>query len=108
MYPASRERNKPFDEQSRMNPKDAAMAKVLIYKYQMGDIAFEEYRRAIINTIEQYIPENYGYERHISCLAGNCSFTINWQGMIRPCVMQSMPQVNVFDKGFYKDGNDFK
>ena len=100
MYPASRERNKPFDEQSRMNPKDAAMAKVLIYKYQMGDIAFEEYRRAIINTIEQYIPENYGYERHISCLAGNCSFTINWQGMIRPCVMQSMPQVNVFDKGF--------
>ena len=30
----------------------------------------------------------------------NCSFTINWQGMIRPCVMQSMPQVNVFDKGF--------
>lgn len=100
MYPASRERNKPFDEQSRMNPKDAAMAKVLIYKYQMGDIAFEEYRRAIINTIEQYIPENYGYERYISCLAGNCSFTINWQGMIRPCVMQSMPQVNVFDKGF--------
>ena len=100
MYPASRERNKPFDEQSRMNPKDAAMAKVLIYKYQMGDIAFEEYRRAIINTIEQYIPENYGYDRHISCLAGNCSFTINWQGMIRPCVMQSMPQVNVFDKGF--------
>ena len=31
MYPASRERNKPFDEQSRMNPKDAAMAKKLIF-----------------------------------------------------------------------------
>ena len=34
MYPASRERSKPFDEQSRMNPKDAAMAKKLIFQHQ--------------------------------------------------------------------------
>ena len=100
MYPASRERNKLFDEQSRMNPKDAAIAKALIFKYQMGDAAFEEYRRAVINTVEHYKSENYGYDRHISCLAGNCSFTINWQGMIRPCVMQSTPQANVFEEGF--------
>ena len=39
MYPASRERNKPFDDQSRMNPKDAAMAKKLIFQHQWGEEA---------------------------------------------------------------------
>lgn len=100
MYPAIRERNKPFHEQSRMNPKEAAMARARILKNQWGKEAFESYTRSVIDTVEHYIPENYGYDRHISCLAGNCSFTINWQGMMRPCVMQSVPQANVFEEGF--------
>ena len=102
MYPAIRERNKPFHEQSRMNPKEAAMARARILKNQWEKEAFESYRRSVIDTVEHYIPENYGYDRHISCLAGNCSFTINWQGMMRPCVMQSVPQVNVFEEEFIK------
>lgn len=100
MYPASRERNKPFDEQSRMYPKEAAMAKALILKYQWGEEAFSEYRKSVIDIVETHSAEMMGYDRHISCLAGNCSFTINWQGMMRPCVMQSVPQVDVFEEGF--------
>ena len=100
MYPASRERNKPFDEQSRMHPKEAAMARLLILKHQWEKDALEEYKRSVINAVENYDPQNNGYNRHMSCLAGNCSFTINWQGMMRPCVMQSVPQANVFEDGF--------
>ena len=37
---------------------------------------------------------------HMSCLAGNCSFTINWQGEMRPCVILSNPAVSVFEVGF--------
>lgn len=100
MYPASRERNKPFDEQSRMHPKEAAIAKYLILEYQWGEDALEEYKRYVVNAVENYDPKQYGYNRKMSCLAGNCSFTINWQGMMRPCVMQSEPQANVFQEGF--------
>lgn len=98
MYPASRERTKPFDEQSRMNPKEAAMAKALIFKHQWGEQSFHEYRNYVIQAVENHNPELYN--RHISCLAGNCSFTINWQGKMRPCVMQSVPEVDVFEEGF--------
>ena len=79
MYPASRERNKPFDEQSRMNPKDAAMAKKLIFQHQWGEEALREYQDHVISMVEDH-PQNMQYSRHILCLAGNCSFTINWQG----------------------------
>ena len=101
MYPASRERNKPFDEQSRMNPKDAAMAKKLIFQHQWGEEALREYQDHVISMVEDH-PQNMQYSRHISCLAGNCSFTVNWQGMMRPCVMQSQPEVNVFAEGFQR------
>ena len=37
---------------------------------------------------------------HMSCMAGQCSFTINWQGEMRPCVILSQPAVSVFEVGF--------
>ena len=33
-------------------------------------------------------------------MAGNCSFTVNWQGELRPCVSLSEPAVRVFETGF--------
>ena len=33
-------------------------------------------------------------------MAGQCSFTINWQGEMRPCVILTEPAVSVFDAGF--------
>lgn len=34
------------------------------------------------------------------CLAGSCSFTINWQGQMRPCVVMTSPAADVFALGF--------
>lgn len=36
----------------------------------------------------------------MSCQAGRCSFAVNWQGQMRPCVMLEKPAVPVFDVGF--------
>ena len=55
MYPASRERSKPFDEQSRMNPKDAAMAKKLIFQHQWGEEALREYQDHVISMVEDHL-----------------------------------------------------
>ena len=33
-------------------------------------------------------------------MAGNCSFTVNWQGEMRPCVSLSEPASDVFEVGF--------
>lgn len=98
MYPASRERNKPFDQQSRLLPEEAAKVRAMIYRLQWGEEAFEQYRNYVIDAVENYTSGMY--DRHISCLAGNCSFTINWQGMMRPCVIQNVPEVDVFSEGF--------
>ena len=36
----------------------------------------------------------------MSCLAGSCSYTINWQGEMCPCVCLSQPAASVFEVGF--------
>ena len=101
MLPAVRERNKPFNLQSRSNPVDAARIRIQCLKKEMGDELFSQYRNAILTEISSSTSEN-GYTDHVSCYAGNCSFTINWQGEMRPCVVMSEPSASVFDVGFEK------
>ena len=36
----------------------------------------------------------------MSCYAGKCSFAINWQGEMRPCVIMTHPAISVFEFGF--------
>ena len=64
----------------------------------MGKELFEEYVRKTIFEVEHILPEEGPGRVH--CLAGNCSFTINWQGFMRPCVVMSEPSISVFEEGF--------
>lgn len=98
MMPAVRERNRPYDEQSRLDPISAARIRIQALKQEMGKDLFEEYVRKIIFEVEHILPEEGPGRVH--CLAGNCSFTINWQGFMRPCVVMSEPSVSVFEEGF--------
>lgn len=98
MMPAVRERNRPYDEQSRLDPVSAARIRVQALKQEMGKELFREYVRKIIFEVEHILPEEGSGRVH--CLAGNCSFTINWQGFMRPCVVMSEPSVSVFEEGF--------
>lgn len=99
MMPATRERMKPYNLQSRLNPEDAACARIYALKQEMGDEMFRQYRE---QTLIQIDCGGHGEEApgHMSCYAGKCSFTINWQGEMRPCVILSNPAVSVFEAGF--------
>ena len=101
MMPAERERSAPFDMQARLNPEDAARARVHALKREMGPELFLQYVRQSIEQAEREQTEPAA-PRPVTCMAGNCSFTINWQGEMRPCVIMTEPAISVFEVGFEK------
>lgn len=98
MMPATREREKPYEYQSRCDPISAAQIRIRMLKTEMGEDNFKEYVKLKLQQVDEFVPENE--PRKITCMAGQCSFTINWQGQMRPCVISSSPAVSVFDEGF--------
>ncbi len=111
MMPATRERKLPFDEQSRLDPIAAAQIRVHALQRQMSEEEFTQYAKEMIDAIAYREKQRAEWEAdgtleehripgRISCLAGSCSFTVNWQGEMRPCVILSKPAVNVFETGF--------
>lgn len=98
MMPAVRERTRPFAEQSRILPEEAARASLEALKLQLSEEYYRQYLQQSIEKVEHPVLE----ADRVSCLAGNCSFTVNWQGQLRPCVMLEGQSVSVFEKGFVK------
>lgn len=100
MMPAERERHRPFNMQARLSPSEAAYFRIQTLKKEMEPEIFKKYKEQVIHEVEH--GSDKIYTNHVSCLAGNCSFTINWQGEMRPCVVMSEPAISVFDVGFEK------
>ena len=93
-----RERGCDFDLNSRLSPENAAKVEIeTLRKYMLPDV-FREYIYEQKYKVEHYTKtKNVHY---MNCAAGKCSFTINWQGMMRPCVTMSKPEFNVLEDGF--------
>lgn len=97
MLPGIHEADKPLEAQARLSPEDAAAAEMEVLRSEMDPEEFLHYVQRKNVQIES------GYTKHpagISCMAGNCSFTVNWQGNMHPCVSLDYPSVNVFEVGF--------
>lgn len=97
MYPATRERTLPYDQQARLTPEEAAAVDAVV---AASGKSVEAIRR---------MAEEFDYkmknapifpEHGMRCRAGSSSFMVNWQGQLRPCVMVDHPSVPVFDLGF--------
>lgn len=99
MMPATRERELPYNMQSRLDPEEAARARIHALKREMGPKLFPQYVQQSIYRADHPEPAE-AVPGHMSCMAGQCSFTINWQGEMRPCVILSEPAVSVFEVGF--------
>ena len=99
MMPATRERDLPYNMQSRLNSEEAAQARIHALKREMGPELFPQYVQQSIYRADHPEPAETK-PGHMSCMAGQCSFTINWQGEMRPCVILSEPAVSVFEVGF--------
>lgn len=98
MYPASRERAVVFEQSSRLSSEAAAAARVELIRKREGKEKFPVFASQFIER-GNAAPGEYTAPL-IKCRAGKSSFVINWQGMMRPCVMLSVPQEPVFDIGF--------
>lgn len=103
MIPATRERNRTYQFDSRLEPEEAAgYAHEIHRREHAGNGTFTAYCQNLIDIIDkaqQYAaehPEMKKQERS-RCLAGVCSFSVNWQGELRPCVILTKPAVNLFE-----------
>lgn len=99
MVPAIRERNQGYDFQSRLNPLKAAKGRIQVLKRELGTEVFRQYVNQTLFLIDTERSE-IELSRKMSCYAGQCSFSINWQGEMRPCVVLDRPSVPVFKVGF--------
>ena len=100
MMPAQRERFLPYKDQVRVDPVTAARVFVHVLKQEMGPELFSQFVMKHIFEVEHILPEQGPGK--VRCFAGSCSFTINWQGLMRPCVVLSSPSISVFEYGFAK------
>lgn len=98
MMPAQRERFFSYKDQVRVDPLTSAEVFVRILKQEMGLELFTKFVMKYIFEVEHILPEKGPGQ--VRCFAGNCSFTINWQGYMRPCVVLSEPSISVFEYGF--------
>ena len=96
MIPAIKERYLQISEQSRLEPEEAAAKRLEIMRYERTPEMAKEYIDAVLREIEK----DATYPDCVSCLAGNCGFTINWKGEMKPCVTFDEPAVSVFEVGF--------
>lgn len=99
MMPAVRERSVPFSQQNRLMPEDAAKARVYALRREMGEETFAQYCEQALQRIDAYEPRE-PEPCYVSCHAGQCSFTVSWQGELRTCVVLTEPSVPVFELGF--------
>lgn len=100
MCPATRERHKPFAQQARMDPEEAARVRVKALRAEMGEELFQQ--AAVFQLEKATQREEHPQTQGLRCMAGNCSFAVNWQGKMRPCVIAENPQADAFAVGFQK------
>ena len=82
-------------------PEEAGRIRIQVLKDAMGDELFRTYVDKTIFEVEHILPETEKQHK-MSCYAGKASFTINWQGKMRPCVILTEPEVDVLEVGFEK------
>lgn len=98
MIPGLRDKNLPIEQQSRLNPEDAAEAELLVLKNEMAEKDYYEYRKTILERVDAPA----AYPKGMGCMAGNCAFQVNWKGEMHPCLSLSEPSAKVFEEGFKK------
>lgn len=101
MLPATRERKLPYNEQARLGPREAALT--FVHNLDKLDTIehVEEYVDKQLKLVEDHVIGEE-VEGVMQCMAGRCSYTVNWQGEMHPCVILTSPSTNVFEVGFKK------
>ena len=99
MMPAIRERVHSFPQQVRLNPESAAERQLEALRIEFSDDTFDALIRKYVWEADHLLPDAHSLN-HSSCYAGRCSFSVNWQGKLRPCVIMAEPSADTFTLGF--------
>lgn len=97
MLPGLRDRFAPFEEQSRLNPGDAARAELLMLRRETPPDQFHGW---ICQTLAALDCANPDYPRQSTCQAGRSSFAVGWDEAMRPCVSFLESRANAFRQDF--------
>ncbi len=100
MMPSQRERKRPFNQQSRLEPREAARASMEALQMENNEVSFLKYVTEATESVDAWEDDKYIYPDTPGCYAGTCSFSIDWQGNLKPCTPISEPAVSVFDIDF--------
>ena len=92
MMPATRERELPYNMQSRLEPEEAARARIHALKREMGPEMFPQYAQQSVDMADHPKPGE-AEPGHMSCMAGQCSFTINWREVQYVSYETSLPDL---------------
>lgn len=79
--------------QARLSPEDAAIAELAILQKEMSKESFQEYIVQVIESLQQETE----HPQTITCMAGNCSFAIDWHGNMHPCLTLSETSISVLE-----------
>lgn len=90
---------KQFIDQIRLDPESAAVCQMKALQLEMTDELFHTLISKYVWEIEHLLPDR-SIKKHSGCYAGRCSFSIDWMGKLRPCVMMNEISADVFEQEF--------
>lgn len=96
MSPRSMNDNIDSFRHCRLGPEEAAYIEYISLKHELTKEKFIRYREKKIKEIQNKKLYSDGF----LCMAANCSFSIDWKGNMRPCVMENRLSFSVLDFGF--------
>lgn len=96
MSPKAKKGNVDAFRECRLEPEKAAYIEYVSLKHELTKEKFIRYREKKIKEMENKKIFSDGF----LCMAANCSFSIDWKGNMRPCVMENRLSFSVFDYGF--------
>ncbi len=104
MFPPIRRLEDAFGENERMTPEESGYQKVLIDYLQLSRESFE--RNAAYYCQFKPLEEidfsklQEGQGEKMKCLAGKCSYWIDWQGNLSACGMMDTPKISLKENKF--------
>lgn len=99
MYPATRERGREYAQQSRLTPEQAAAARVRLWRNANSEEAFRSLAEAFIAKAEE-AKNSPPTPNIVRCRAGGSAYVVNWQGIMRPCIMVTTPAEPLLGQDF--------
>lgn len=99
MMPSLRQQVHSFSGHIRLDPETAAECQMESLRLELSGDTFYALISKYVWEADHLLPDTHPLN-HSSCYAGRCSFSVNWQGKLRPCVIMTNPSAEVFTLGF--------